>query len=81
MNGYVKSPWTSEELFATCAKFYIIEKKDFKHDVNLNHVEEIYCMAATESTEVFLNTALILSYSKILNMVNKYESEHGEILG
>ena len=82
MNGYVKSPWSFSELFSTCAKFYWIERETQNDTiVDLNHVEEIYCMAATEANEIFLNTSLILTYSKLVDLINTYEEENGEIFG
>ena len=82
MNGFVKSPWTWDKVFETCAKWYYtgMEKLDKNIERNMEEkVNELYALASTEQ-DIYMNAEMVATYSKIMKDVSDYEEEMGEIV-
>lgn len=86
MNGFVKSPWKWNEIFDMCAKFFLALSQGQQCNggiitttVDVDLVEELYCMVATESEEIYINRDLIKAYCDVCEYVLKYEERSGEI--
>ncbi len=88
MNGFVKSPWKWNEIFDVCAKFFsVFYRESAKSPSGIvasglddDLAEELYCMASTESEDIYVNSALIKTYADVIAFVHDYEEKNGEIV-
>lgn len=81
MNGFVKSPWSWDKVFETCAKWYYAGFGELDNNIEAGmeeKVNELYSLAATEQ-DIYMNAEMVGAYSRIMKEVKDFEDIMGEI--